>query len=273
VASTNRESAFEKLARIPHFHPAAVRLMTISTEAESSVEEFESVFQSDPVLTADLLVVANSAAFGFRRHVDTIKHALALLGVERVRGLAVDIMLAAYVHKQPAEQVRPIWFHSIATAVIAEKLGDLYGVGGMYGVGLLHDLGRVALLISHGQSYANLLASEAADVNNAMESETATCGLNHCDAGALLAGAWGFSEIMQLCMAGHHKSKGDDRGPGGYLGLAQMACWMADWIGYPEVKVRNPEAPPFAPARLSSSELEPNRLLDLIKQRTSMLVS
>ena len=270
MSSPSRVIAFEQLSRLPHFHPAAMKLMAISAESDSTIEEFESAFKSDPVLTADLLLVANSAAFGFRRHVDTIKHALALLGVERVRGLAIDIMLAAYIRKQPTEQVRPIWFHSVATAVIAEELGNIYGVPGLYTIALMHDLGRIALLLNSGRAYADALAAEVADLNEALELETALCGIDHCDAGALLAGAWGFSEIMQVCMVEHH---GKHSRPDGIVGLTQMACWMADWLGYPEVKVRNLEAPPLVPQQLSKSQLEPARLLDLIKQRTSILVS
>lgn len=97
MASPSRVTAFEQLSRLAHFHPAAMKLMAISNESDSAVEDFERVFKSDPALTADLLLMASSAALGLRRRVDTIKHALVLIGVERVRGLAINLMLAAYM--------------------------------------------------------------------------------------------------------------------------------------------------------------------------------
>lgn len=95
------------------------------------------------------------------------------------------------------------------------------------------------------------------------------CGIDHCDAGALLAGTWGFSEIMQICMVEHH---GNHRSHAGSpLGLTQIACWMADWLGYPEVTLRNFEAPPLLSQRvLESPQIEPARMLDLIKQHTAI---
>jgi len=48
--------------------------------------------------------------------------------------------------------------HGIATAVVSEILGKSCNIPGMYTVGLLHDLGRLGLLLSAGQRYAELLA-------------------------------------------------------------------------------------------------------------------
>src|SRR5690242_13260783 len=138
---SRRVEVFQELSRLPIFNPAVVKLMGISSESDSAMEDFERVFESDPALTTDLLLTANSAAFGGRRQVETIKHALSLLGLERVRGLTLNIILAAYMRRQPVELVQPIWFHAVATAVIADTLGNLRGMPGLYTLGLMHDLG------------------------------------------------------------------------------------------------------------------------------------
>lgn len=93
---TSRVAAYERLTRLPTFHPTAIKLMTLSTESDSALADFEEVFKADLTLTADLLLTANSAAFGLRSRVDTIRHALTLLGLERVRSLAFNIMWGAY---------------------------------------------------------------------------------------------------------------------------------------------------------------------------------
>jgi hypothetical protein len=49
-----------------------------------------------------------------------------------------------------------------------------------------------------GQRYTQTLAEETVDVEEAIERETSLCGLNHCDAGALLAEAWGFPEQLRI---------------------------------------------------------------------------
>jgi HD-like signal output (HDOD) protein len=265
MALSRRVELFQELSRLPIFNPAVVKLMGISSESDSAMEDFERVFESDPALSTDLLLMANSAAFGGRRHIETIKHALALLGLERVRGLALNIILAAYMRRQAAEVVRPIWLHAVATAVIAETLGSLRGVPGLYTLGLMHDLGRLALLSSRGQRYAEMLAEDFLDIDEALDRETAVLGMNHCDAGALLAGTWGFSERFQVCMVEHHGTP-ESKGP---LGLIQTACSLADSLGYAEVRRREMDSP----QALSVPGIESERILDRIKQQTAILVS
>jgi HD-like signal output (HDOD) protein len=140
----------------------------------------------------------------------------------------------------------------------------------MYTVGLLHDLGRLGLLLSGGPRYAELLAAEVAGVSEAIEQETALCGMNHCDAGALLALTWGFPEILQVAMVEHHGNRAVSSGSP--VGLVQIACRMADWLGFAEMKRRD-LAPPFLPQRvLDSPELEPERVLERIKKQSAILV-
>lgn len=272
-SSASRVTAFEHLSGLRPFHPAAVQLMSISSESDSAIEDFERVFKSDPALTADLLLMANSAGFGMRMRVTTIRHALSLLGLERVRGLAVNIMLAGYLRAQPMGHVRAIWLHSVATAVAAEALGEIYGLSGMYTLGLMHDLGRLALLSNRGTRYADALAAEVADIEEAIELETSVCGMNHCDAGALLASTWGFSQVFQVCMLDHHGTR-RSRPAANPIELIRAACSMADCLGYPEVKWKERQSPVAMPQGVvESPHLAPERMLRLIHEQAAILVS
>ena len=113
----------ERLSKLPPFRPASLRLLAVSTDGYSAMDDFSRIFTADPAMAADLLLVANSMEFGSRSRIETIRHALSFLGLERVRSLASTIAVSAAVHQASRESVRPVWLHSIATAVIAEKLG------------------------------------------------------------------------------------------------------------------------------------------------------
>lgn len=137
-----RDAAVVCLSRLPPFHPAALKLLNLSSESMSAIRDFESVFKSDSALTADLLLVANSPLFGNRAQVWTIRHALTHLGLERVRSLATTIAVGFFVRNQPRSgYIRNIWLHGIATAWLAEELGNLSGIPDLYTAGLTHDLG------------------------------------------------------------------------------------------------------------------------------------
>jgi HD-like signal output (HDOD) protein len=218
-----------------------LKLLNIASASDTGIEEFEAIFKTDPALTADLLLVANSALFGNRATIASIRHCLTHLGLDRVRSLATTISLSFFVRNQPRTAfVRHIWQHSLATATIAEILGKLYRSPDLYTAGLVHDLGRLGLLLTIGQAYEKWVSTEVPNIEESNQLEHAHFGMNHCEAARVVGEKWGFPAILQLCMVGHHDS---DIGPtGAPVQLVQLACRIASSIGYPEVYQ---EAEPF----------------------------
>lgn len=247
------------LSKLPPFHPTALKLLNISSEGVSAIADFEAVFRADPALTADLLLVANSAQFGSRSRVATIRHALAYLGLERVRALASTIAVCFFVRSVPrSEYIHRIWGHSVATAVIAEVLGRLGGRLGLYTAGLTHDLGRLGLF-NAGPQHEPALSAAFAEIEEANALERSLYGMDHCEAGAVLAGRWNFPGMLRDSMLDHH------RPPAGQLSdalaLIHLACRMADSLGFPEVLWRESPRAPALPEHLRRhADLAPGRL-------------
>jgi HD-like signal output (HDOD) protein len=232
------EHTLNSLNRLPAFSETAVKLLTKPFGVEDSIGEIEASFRSDPVLASQLLTAANSAAFGFRARVGTIRHALAVLGVDRIRALVATIATSAYMRQFPLEVVRPIWSHSIATAVIAEHLAgysDRLSGSALYTAGLTHDLGRLGLLASDRQRYASFLFEEFEDYTASESFEWDRFGALHTVAGGLLTQLWGFPENLCGHAENHHEESGFDSEEDL---VVRKACLLADAMGYPEVRLR-----------------------------------
>lgn len=251
------------LSKLPPFHAAALKLLNISSESDSAIDDFESVFRTDPALTADLLLVANSALFGVRSRIASIRHALAHLGLERVRSLASTIALSFFVRNQPrSAYVRHIWAHSVATATIAEVLGGIYGAQELYTAGLVHDLGRLGLLLTVGPNYEKWVSVDMAGIEEANAVERARFGMTHCEAGALVGHKWAFPTVLRTCMIGHHEQEPPSKDP---LSLVQLACRMAEALGFPEIHYAEPPTMPALPEQVQrSSALAPDRIIERI---------
>jgi HD-like signal output (HDOD) protein len=260
-------ATFKRLSKLPHFQTSGLNLLILSTDSEAALPDIEKIFLSDPALAADLLLVANSAEFGFRSRVETVRHALTLLGLDRVRSLASAIALQLYVQKvQHIKDLRSVWAHSVATAVIAESVGNMYALPAMYTAGLTHDLGRLGLILIGGGEYAQHLSRVFTDVAEANALEKALFGMNHCEAGAFLAKTWGFPASLRSHMADHHEP------PEGSLAnpryLIQVACRLADSLGFLEVRRLDVASTPPLPERLRNrAELTPELLYDQITRR------
>jgi putative nucleotidyltransferase with HDIG domain len=263
-----------RLAQLPAFHPTALKLLTISTETGTAMEEFEDTFKSDPALASELLLTANSVEYGLRSEVESIRHALTLLGLERVSSLSFTIAMKFYMRNTPRRQViHPVWSHSVATALIAETLGRAFRVPSrsLYTAGLVHDVGRLGLLMSEAGKYEVILTHAYESLDEASARELANLGVTHPEAGAFMAEGWGLPAGVCDCIRNHHG--GTDGAPqfNQPLDLVQLACRMATALGYPEISCRRREALPEvtekmpAPVR-ANPLLAPENLSAGIKQ-------
>ena len=260
-----------RLSKLPPFQMAALKLLNISSASDAAAEQYEDVFSSDPALSADLLLVANSAEFGLRSRIATIRHAISFLGLDRVQSLAATISLGYYVRSMPRHAyMTSIWRHSIATAVIAEALGGIYRIPGLYTAGLTHDLGRLAMLFSLGAEYPAALDREFANIEEATELEKSLFAVSHCEAGTSLASGWHFPAHLVRCMGEHHNPQVDEKqGP---LFIVQLACQLADCLNFAEVRRADIETLSIWPERLHGRpELAPDALTELIKKQLSLV--
>lgn len=254
-----------RLCNLPRFDPNAARLLTVHTESETALEEYEEIFRSDPAIAAELLHAANSVAYGRRTTVASIRMALVVMGVTGTQALASCIALGRYTRKTPARiDTKPFWRHAVATAVIADRIGSALGarLGYLYTAGLTHDLGRLGLVLIAAERYGEVLAKEFRDMEEASAVEKLVFGMTHDEAGAYLAQTWQFPEVLCQAMRRHHDvlEEEDDIG----VRIVQAACGLAGTIGYPEL-----ERCAAGPARIPglACELSIESLKELVDQK------
>jgi HD-like signal output (HDOD) protein len=256
------------LSKLPPFHPAALKLLNIASDSGTAMDDFEKIFRGDPALTADLLLVANSPLFGTRGRIASIRQSLTHLGLDRVRSLANTIALSFFVRNQPRTAfVRHIWAHSVATATVAEVLGRVYRITDLYTAGLVHDLGRLGLLLTVGQDYENWVAEMVPNIEESMQMEADRFGMNHGEAGAMVGQKWGFPAMLQDCMIAHHELQTGP--PGNPVSLVQVACRIASSIGFPEVYQEPEPFPELPDPARTCDELS----LDRIRERVEAQIA
>jgi HD-like signal output (HDOD) protein len=264
------DSTCARLCNLPRFDPTAARLLSVRTDSESALEEYEDIFRSDPALAAELLHAANSVSFGRRSKVASIRLALVVLGVVGTQALASCIALSRYSRKTAARiDTRPFWQHAVATAVIADRIGHALEtrLGYLYTAGLTHDLGRLGLVLIAAEPYGNILSKEFRDIGEASAVEKLVFGIAHDEAGAYLAQTWQFPEVLCEAMRRHHEVLREDDDIA--VRIVQAACGLAGKIGYPELD-RCGEAAvdtPVLPGGYLSAELSWENLKELVDKR------
>lgn len=96
-------------------------LMLISALQNPAVafSELESVFSSDPSLSYKLLRLVNSSAFHLSREIDSIKRALTILGLAKVKSWATLIALSSLSNKPAA-----LCMTAMTRAIFCQHLGS-----------------------------------------------------------------------------------------------------------------------------------------------------
>lgn len=160
--------------------------------------------ESDPGLTGRVLRTANGAFFGQSRTVTTVQHAVTVLGVAMVRGLAVSAaVFQAVGHELPAHEVDAVWRHSLETGIAARLLAAktrLADRDDAFTAGLLHDVGRLVLWRRFPELYRELGDARPAEV-----AERAALGVDHAVAGGWLFDAWKLPAAVTVAVAQHHR--------------------------------------------------------------------
>src|ERR1039457_2615973 len=221
------------LARIPAFPPIVLRLLDLLARDDVEIRELVALISSDPAFSAQILRVANSPIFGFRSQIDSLQSALVVLGLRRIRSLSMTLATAnhmkAVLH---IDELARCWRHMLACALLTEELARSCSAfeDRAYTAGLLHDVGRLGLLLAYPKEYAELLRHAERNALELLDVEHQTLGIDHCEAGRELAAQWNLPPDFQIVAARHHDPPND--GVLDLLTLVHLGCKLADSFGY-----------------------------------------
>jgi HD-like signal output (HDOD) protein len=221
------------LAKIPAFPPIVLRLLDLLARDDVEIRELLALISSDPAFSAQILLVANSPLFGFRSRIDSLQSALVVLGLRRVRSLCMTVATANHIKGAlSVEELSRCWRHMLACALITDELAHACHAfeERAYTAGLLHDVGRLGLLLAYPGEYAGLLRNPGRNALEMLDREREALGMDHCEAGRLLAAQWNLPQDFQIVAAHHHDPLTNSEVD--LLTLVHLGCALADSFGF-----------------------------------------
>ena len=120
--------AFFDSVHLPSIPDLAHSLVKTLNDEDASIEEVSDLITRDPAISAKLLRLANSAQFGLRRGVASIDDAIAMVGMNKVRTLALGACLSNSFPAVPGLDIHTFWKTSMACAGYSEWLARKVGV-------------------------------------------------------------------------------------------------------------------------------------------------
>jgi HD-like signal output (HDOD) protein len=207
---TDAQALLESLDTLPVIPAVAARVLSLSDDATSALE-VSQVISADPVLTATLLRVSNSAYYGFSRRLSTVREAVLLLGFKQVRQIAVGASVMRSWKRNSAIadgfDMDLFWGHSMSVAVMAEVAARKFNAGRpeeAFTAGIVHDVGVLALRQAMPLQF-RVAMNSAIQGTPLLEAERRFLGVTHDRVGEALAERWELPERLVEAMAHHHR--------------------------------------------------------------------
>ncbi|MFW6388537.1 MAG: HDOD domain-containing protein, partial [Desulfohalobiaceae bacterium] len=164
--------AVKDLPTLPRVLQEVSRLVE---DESSSPEQIAKVISKDQVLSAKVLRMVNSPIYGFPRRINTVQHALVLLGLNVIKGLIISTSVFDVMTKSMVG----LWEHSLGCALCCSSLAFEAGFKDPeeYAVtGLLHDIGKVVLAVQLPEAKAEIEQKVANEDLSYLEAEKKELG-------------------------------------------------------------------------------------------------
>jgi two-component system cell cycle response regulator len=232
--SKSRKKALLSLDRVPTLSSTATQLLGRLARRNCEVRELADMIERDPLLSAQILAIANSAAFGRAQQISSIKHAIAMIGLGAVRKFALARSISNLFGKRkiaPSFSVTRFNLHSVATGMFLELLAEdvpLEDEEDAFLAGLFHDVGKLVMAVALPEVYEDILATAALTREPLLAIERQLLDTDHAELSALAVDYWGLGEPIRAAAAYHHAPL-EAPGTAGKVSLA-MAVSQVDAV-------------------------------------------
>jgi HD-like signal output (HDOD) protein len=201
-------SQLQTIPTLPSLHAEVLRELDAP---EPSLVRVAEIISQDLGMTAKIIQVANSALFGIRMPVSSVKQAVSLLGCQNIRllVLASGVFSLFQSNGLPPFSADAMWQHSLRVSKWAQTIALEAGAHGSVIphatlAGLLHDVGRLVLIANLPAAYEAIVHQAKQTGKPLCEVERSVLGATHAEVGAYVLGLWGFPEPIVEAVAWHH---------------------------------------------------------------------
>ena len=120
-----KDQALRALAQLPPFSPISNRLIASLAQEDVSFAKISDLIEKDTALAGNVLRLVNSALYGLRGTVNSIRHAVSLLGIAKLRNATLSMSVArmwSQVKTPPGWSMARFNLHSVGVAIMADLL-------------------------------------------------------------------------------------------------------------------------------------------------------
>jgi diguanylate cyclase (GGDEF)-like protein len=195
--------------KLPSPPAVAIRILEAFKNENVSVEEISRIVSSDPALAVKVLKLANSPVYTRSGKIETIRKAVAVLGMRTLKNIALSFVIVDGIRSRCSVSfdLELFWRKSITSAVATSLISGLLNKkdDDLFITALLQDIGVLILHLHDAETY-NALMSEN-DPGSLIKRERAAFGLDHQETGAWFLKKWGLPGNICELVRCHHTAE------------------------------------------------------------------
>jgi HD-like signal output (HDOD) protein len=197
------EEIAERIKSLPPLPKSFHQMTLICKDPNASVNDLARVIEEDPMMVANLLKVANSPLYGFRREIKSVVQAVGLFGMSTTRSLVMDMSIKKLLHVDMAPYgITPEEFASISSlqsALMLQWYGkvDASKVDLLFLAALLQETGKILIadeIAKNNETYQ--FRSEIESCNNIADVERMFVRISSSEVTSRIFKHWKFDKTM-----------------------------------------------------------------------------
>jgi HD-like signal output (HDOD) protein len=206
----NQAAILSRLNDLPPFSPVLNKLLASLGDETFSYRQLGGLIEQDTVLTGNVLRMVNSAAYARRTEVMAISNAIAILGINKLRNLVLTLSVANMwrsVKTPNGWSLQRFNTHELSTAILCDTVAqrlDLEFPEGAFLAGLLHDLGKLLLVMASPADHLDIEAHAARTGCSLLEAERYLLETDHAALSAEALRIWKLPLPLQQAVRDHH---------------------------------------------------------------------
>lgn len=231
------EKRLKNISELPTLPQVASKIVALSSDPNASASSFTEIIALDQSLTAKILKLVNSSFYGFPGKINSVNHAVVILGHNEVENLVLATSVFSTLLNEATDlsiNKEALWRHSAATATVARLLAGELGQKGAneyFIAGLLHDIGLVYLVAYAHEEVTEIISRVRKGEGHLTDIEEDVLGINHAIIGSELIKIWKLPASIGETVRYHHHPQFAkiDSTPSAVVNLA---CYLSTINGF-----------------------------------------
>ncbi len=241
------------------------KLQNAIQDPESTFQNFADIIRSDSGLSGRLLRIVNSSFYGLSGKVESITHAMNILGIDKLADIALATIVMSKFNGIPRDLIdlELFWKHNIACGLAVKEIAVLFGETNtekFYLLGMLHDIGSLVLYKEAPSISRTCLNRADYEGQHLFVVEKEEMGFSHAEIGRQLLDQWRLPELFVETAGYHHNPLDAPKYPK-FVSMVHIADILSYELGLGSSG--EPFVPPLGNGILQFLQLDRSQLIEI----------